>query len=105
MELGYDDQKQLLDMQPEEIIDVLKEVVLYDKSGHQCHRKQFVSGTICNRNFEFEDQTWRTFPPKVMQRNNARENARACDVTKIITSGRIKYESLENGAEKISQVD
>ena len=40
-----------------------------------------------------------------MQRNNARENARACDVTKIITSGRIKYESLENGAEKISQVD
>ena len=40
-----------------------------------------------------------------MQRNNARENARACDVTKIITSGRIKYESLENGTEKISQVD
>jgi hypothetical protein len=40
-----------------------------------------------------------------MQRNNARENARACDVTKIITSGRIKYEYLENGAEKISQVD
>ena len=40
-----------------------------------------------------------------MQRNNARKNARACDVTKIITSGRIKYEYLENGAEKISQVD
>jgi hypothetical protein len=32
------------------------------------------------------------FPTKVMQRKNARENARACDVTKIITSGRIKYE-------------
>ncbi|CAB3997854.1 ---NA--- [Paramuricea clavata] len=32
MELGYDDLKQLLDMQPEEIMDVLKEVVLYDKS-------------------------------------------------------------------------
>jgi hypothetical protein len=48
------------------------------------------------------------FPPKVMQRKNARENARACDVTvvtKIITSGRIKYESLENSTEKISQVD
>jgi NADH:ubiquinone oxidoreductase subunit F (NADH-binding) len=28
MELGYDDLKQLLDMQPEEIIDVLKEVAL-----------------------------------------------------------------------------
>jgi hypothetical protein len=40
MELVYDDLKQLLDMQPEEIIDVLKEVVLYDKSGH---RKRFVS--------------------------------------------------------------
>jgi hypothetical protein len=45
------------------------------------------------------------FPPKVMQRKNARENARACDVTKIFTSGRIKYEPLENGTEKISQVD
>jgi hypothetical protein len=45
------------------------------------------------------------FPPKVMQRNNARENARACVATKIITSGRIKHESLENGTEKISQVD
>ena len=45
------------------------------------------------------------FPPKVMQRNNARENTRACDVTKIITSGRMKYESLENGVEKISQVE
>ena len=44
------------------------------------------------------------FPPKLMQRNNARENARAYDVTKIITSGRIKYESLENGSEKISQL-
>jgi hypothetical protein len=48
MELGYDDLKQLFDMQPEEIIDVLKEVALYDKPGH---RKR-------NRNFEFEvDQT------------------------------------------------
>ena len=35
MELVYDDLKQLLDMQPEEIIDVLKEVALYDKSGHR----------------------------------------------------------------------
>jgi hypothetical protein len=42
MELGYDDLKQLLDMQPEEIIDVLKEVVLYGKSDHQCHRKRFI---------------------------------------------------------------
>ena len=40
MELGYDDLKQLLDMQPEEIIDVLKEVALYDKPGH---RKIFIS--------------------------------------------------------------
>jgi hypothetical protein len=39
-------------------------------------------------------------PPKVMQRNNGRENTRACDVTKIITSGIIKYESPENDAEK-----
>jgi NADH:ubiquinone oxidoreductase subunit F (NADH-binding) len=59
MELGYDDLKQLLDMQPEEIIDVLKEVVLYGKSGHQCHRKRFLSA-FCNRNFEFEDQAWST---------------------------------------------
>ncbi|CAB3996242.1 Hypothetical predicted protein [Paramuricea clavata] len=29
-----------------------------------------------------------------------REFERACDITKIITSCRIKYESLENGAEK-----
>ena len=34
-----------------------------------------------------------------------RKNARACDVTKIITIGRIKYESLENGTEKFSQVN
>jgi hypothetical protein len=40
LEFGYDDLKQLLDMQPEEIIDVLKEVALYDKPGH---RKRFVS--------------------------------------------------------------
>jgi hypothetical protein len=41
LELGYDDLKQLLDMQQEEIIDVfLKEVALYDKPGH---RKRFVS--------------------------------------------------------------
>jgi hypothetical protein len=40
MELGYDDLNQLLNMQPEEIIDVLKEVALYDKPGH---RKRFVS--------------------------------------------------------------
>ena len=33
------------------------------------------------------------------------KHARACDVTKIITIGRIKYESLENGTEKISQVN
>jgi hypothetical protein len=37
---GYDNLKQLLDMQPEEIIDVLKEVALYDKPGH---RKIFIS--------------------------------------------------------------
>jgi hypothetical protein len=43
MELGYDDLKQLLDMQPEEIIDVLKEVALYDKPGH---RKRFVSAIV-----------------------------------------------------------
>ena len=35
LELGYDDLKQLLDMQQEEIIDVLKELTLYDKSGHR----------------------------------------------------------------------
>jgi hypothetical protein len=34
-----------------------------------------------------------------------RKNARVCDVTKIITIGRIKYESLENGTEKFSQVN
>ena len=159
-------------MQPEEIIDVLKEVVLYDKSGHQCHRKRFVSAIeilssktkhgvqdkdtasqcttpmssvshkyvttykyiyfnmfclsdIKNKdnfgrtvgpapakdlwipnpgkpmNSNFTTTNWMdnshttiitncnlltavTFPPKVMQSNNARENARACDVTKII---------------------
>jgi hypothetical protein len=56
MELGYDDLKKLLDMLPEEIIEVLKEGALYDKSGH---RKRFVSqyDSICNRNVEFEDQT------------------------------------------------
>jgi hypothetical protein len=42
---------------------------------------------------------------KSVTRKAKREFARACDVTKIITSGRIKYESLENGTEKISQVD
>ncbi len=41
---------------------------------------------------------------KSVTRKAKREFARACDVTKIITSGRIKYESLENGTEKISQV-
>jgi hypothetical protein len=45
--------------------------------------------------------TARKFPPKVM----LRKNARACDVTKIITIGRIKNESLENGTEKCSQVN
>ena len=40
MELGYDDLKQLLDMPPEEITDVMKEVALYDKPGH---RKRFAS--------------------------------------------------------------
>jgi hypothetical protein len=35
MELGYEDLKQLFDMQPEEIIDVFKEVALYDKPGHR----------------------------------------------------------------------
>ena len=40
MELGYDDLKQLLDMPPEEITNVMKEVALYDKPGHQ---KRFVS--------------------------------------------------------------
>jgi hypothetical protein len=43
MELGYDDLKQLLDMQPEEIIDVLNEVALYDKPGH---RKRFYISAI-----------------------------------------------------------
>ncbi len=42
---------------------------------------------------------------KSVTRKAKREFARACDVTQIITSGRIKYESLKNGTEKISQVN
>jgi hypothetical protein len=48
---GYDNLKQLLDMQPEEIIDVLKEVALYDKPGH---RKLFISA---NTNTEYRIKT------------------------------------------------
>ena len=38
---------------------------------------------------------------KSVTRKEKRQFERACDVTNIITSGRIKYKSLENGTERI----